>query len=406
MLIFILLMFVIVSISYMIFFVYRPLGSKYFTSSESNVALGKVKLKELTDDIKEGTLSEKSLTVAELDIKTTLAYELEKKHKTLSDKHSFNPLLIILFVAIFTSVTASTLYVKLGVFDIEKKLDTLDAITNISQLESYVERYPDDLFALKKLAHVYFANNNLARSEEIYKRAYDLSKRQNKADVELIIEYASVVAARKNNNLAGVPARLIKEALAFDSNHVSTLYLAGLAAYQQGEFALAKIAWQKARAQMEVGSADYETLNAQISLLDKEFSPVKTQEQMQNKESKDLKKEVHARKIIVRPDISDAVKKKFHTDDFVLIYAKAAHGRPVPIAIRKFRLKTLPEMVVLSDKDAMLEGVNLKSTSSVIVVLRLSKTGMAMKQADDVETQSAIINLSKNPTPTLILILK
>ncbi len=406
MLVFILVILVIISISYVVFFIYQPFEHKYLTSSDSNILLGKVKLKELSDDIKQGTLSKKVLTEAKLDIHSTLAHELEKKQKTLSDKHAFNPLLVILFVAVFTSLIATTLYGGLGVFDIEKKLDTLDAITSISQLEDYIERHPDNVLALKSLARAYFADNDLAHSEEIYKRAYDLNKMQNKTDVELIIEYASVIGARQNNDLAGMPARLIKEALIFDSNNISALYLAGLVAYQQGQFALAKTTLHRARAQMEVGSADYEMLNTQIDALDKEFSLINNQKQVQNKNTQDVAKDTHIRKIIVHPNISDAVKKKFHIDDFVLIYAKAAYTRPIPIAIRKFRLKALPEEVVLSDKDAMLEGVNLTSASTVIVVLRLSKTGLAIKQAGDIEAQSIVIDLSKNPTPTLNLMLK
>jgi len=91
----------------------------------------------------------------------------------------------------------------------------------------------------------------------------------------------------------------------------------------------------------------------------------------------------------VTVSLSPAVAKQAAPDDVVFIFARAAQGPRMPLAIVRKQVKDLPATVVLDDTQAMSPGMNLSSVPEVIVVARVSKSGEARAQAGDLEGTSA-----------------
>ena len=65
----------------------------------------------------------------------------------------------------------------------------------------------------------------------------------------------------------------------------------------------------------------------------------------------------------------------------------------MPIAIKKILLKDFNGVVSLSDADSL--SVKLSESTEVLVVVRISSTGLAVKQADDIEIISDAISLAE-----------
>jgi cytochrome c-type biogenesis protein CcmH len=75
----------------------------------------------------------------------------------------------------------------------------------------------------------------------------------------------------------------------------------------------------------------------------------------------------------------------------------------MPIAIQKLKLKDFNGQIVLSDMNSVMPTKLLSEHDKVLVVARLSRTGGAMKQADDIQITSGVVNVSDNPNITLEL---
>jgi cytochrome c-type biogenesis protein CcmH len=88
---------------------------------------------------------------------------------------------------------------------------------------------------------------------------------------------------------------------------------------------------------------------------------------------------------------------------YLMIYVKAARGRPMPIAIQKIQLKDFTGVVTLTDENSVMPTKKLSQSSKVLAVVRLSKSGSAMRQASDIEAVSQIIDVRDNPTVELKL---
>jgi len=84
-------------------------------------------------------------------------------------------------------------------------------------------------------------------------------------------------------------------------------------------------------------------------------------------------------RVVLSPDIASQVSGK----DTVFIYANAAEGPRMPLAIVRTTVDKLPYDFVLDDSLAMNPQMKLSQVNSVMVRARISKTGNAMPQAGD-----------------------
>jgi cytochrome c-type biogenesis protein CcmH len=96
----------------------------------------------------------------------------------------------------------------------------------------------------------------------------------------------------------------------------------------------------------------------------------------------------------VTVSLSPTMAKQAGPNDTVFIFARAADGPRVPLAIVRKQVKDLPATVVLDDSSAMSPTMRLSSVSEVIVVARVSKSGEAMPKAGDLEGTSAPVKVS------------
>ena len=97
--------------------------------------------------------------------------------------------------------------------------------------------------------------------------------------------------------------------------------------------------------------------------------------------------------IKVTVSLSPAVAKQAAPNDVVYVFARAVSGPRMPLAIVRAQVKDLPATIVLQDSQGtgqgMGQGMTLSSAPEVIVVARVSKSGMANAQNGDLEGMSA-----------------
>lgn len=91
----------------------------------------------------------------------------------------------------------------------------------------------------------------------------------------------------------------------------------------------------------------------------------------------------------VRVRLAEALRQRLHAEDILFVYARAVQGPRMPLAIRRLPASELPLTVRLSDDDAMMPGMNLRSFSEVEIVARISAAGQASPQAGDLIGVSA-----------------
>ncbi|HEY6353647.1 MAG TPA: c-type cytochrome biogenesis protein CcmI, partial [Burkholderiaceae bacterium] len=87
--------------------------------------------------------------------------------------------------------------------------------------------------------------------------------------------------------------------------------------------------------------------------------------------------------------LAAALNGKAAPDDTLFVYARAAQGQRMPLAILRKQVKDLPLTFTLDDSMAMSPAARLSSAQQVVVGARISKRGEAMPQPGDLQGQSA-----------------
>jgi cytochrome c-type biogenesis protein CcmH len=106
------------------------------------------------------------------------------------------------------------------------------------------------------------------------------------------------------------------------------------------------------------------------------------------------KEPIQSRSVKVSVSLVDQFKTQVSFDNAVFIYAKAASGPPMPLAVKRLTVKDLPVTVELSDADAMIPSMMLSSFEDIIIGARVSKSGNPMAQPGDLYIETGPIDRS------------
>lgn len=363
------------SIAFVVYFFYKPLKNN--TVQQTNASIAKEKIQQLELEFKNGALDKVSFEEAKKDILKTLTLDEENQKKTVN-KNNYSKSLLISIVAVSLSVLLFH-YHNLGSpenTEIKQAQPSVQSL--LFKMEQHLTQNPQDVKAWSMLGQTYFSMQQLQKANNAFTKAYEL----NPNDADIILSLASGLAAINNNQLLGKPVQLIQKVLQKNPNNVKALWLAGYATYQAGNYPLAQKTWEKTYNLMAKNDPE-RTMIAQY---------IKDIKRLQNERNANSK---------ITVSISLAKSINANPNDFVMVYARTPTGMKMPVAIKKIRVADLPTTVILTDEDAAMPTRKLSQMTEVIVFVRLSKTGQAIQQADDIVVQSGVLNPNNKPELSL-----
>jgi len=241
------------------------------------------------------------------------------------------------------------------------------------QLTALVERLaakmrdnPDDAEGWRLLGRSYAALGRFPEALDAYAKAAARKPR----DADLLADMADVLATTRKERLQGEPEKLVLRALEIDPQNLKALALAGTAAFDRKDFDAAARYWQRMLPLVDPGSDDARQIQASIA-------EART---LGGAASSALKGQVR---------LSPKLAGKAAPDDVVFIFARAVEGPPMPLAVKRARVRDLPVEFALDDSMAMAPGMNLSAHARVVVGARVSKSGQPTPQAGDLQGFSA-----------------
>lgn len=187
-------------------------------------------------------------------------------------------------------------------------------------------------------------------------------------------ELAQALFLRAGNTITPEVREHTREALAMAPNMPTALGLAGIDAYQSGDYQKAIDYWQQALVQLNPDSAASQALSGGIARAQVALSKsggAQTQPVASEGPALSVKVALDGSKVSVDPN------------DTVFIYARAWQGPKMPLAIKKVKVADLPIEVVLDSTMAMSQGMDLSSFPQVEVVARVSSSGSAISKPGD-----------------------
>lgn len=220
-------------------------------------------------------------------------------------------------------------------------------------------------------------------------QAYERAVALRKDDPELLADYADALALRNNSRLAGEPMKWVKRALKIDPHNIKALSLAGTHAFDRKDYAGAVKYWQQV---VEFGTADHPLVQQVGPSLararDMAGLPIAAKKPETQRPAAATGASVSG-----TVTLSASLSKQISPEDTVFIFARAAEGSRMPLAIVRKQVRDLPFQFSLDDSMAMSPAGRLSGASKIIVGARVSKTGDALPQPGDLTGQIGPVKL-------------
>ncbi len=254
--------------------------------------------------------------------------------------------------------------------------------TMIESLAARLKDNPDDAAGWAMLGRSYAAIGRHDQAEPALKRALALHG----DDAVLLTDYADALAMVNGRNLEGEPSRLIERALKIDPSNIKALALAGTHAFVRKDYAAALRHWEKL-AQLAPSGEMAQQIQGGIDEARKlSGTPAPTAAQVATPTQALA---LPGASVSGTVALDPALVAKARPDDTLFVFARAAEGSRMPLAILRKQVKDLPLRFTLDDSMAMTPTARLSSASRVVVGARISARGDATPQAGDLQGFSA-----------------
>ncbi|MBI5751307.1 MAG: c-type cytochrome biogenesis protein CcmI [Hydrogenophilales bacterium] len=401
--------------------VLRPLLSKREIATpdqiESNAAIYRGQLDDLERDLAAGTLDAEHYAESRRELERRLLDEASPSaapRPSAARRWRF-----ALLVAALLPLTALGLYYQLGSRDAISyaPLDNLmaqakpEGHAKDADLDPLVARLaarlrdktPEDGEGWALLARSYVELKRHAEASAAFAKAAALLPR----DPVLLVDYADALAMAQGRRMEGKPAQLVEQALALDPRNEKALMLAATHEFDRHRYPEAIKYWERLSHVAPPGSesakealASIEESKAIISgkaVAAAPAAPVEAPAQAMAAPRAASAAEIRG-EVTLAPALASRVK----PTDTLFIFARAATGSRMPVAILTAKAGALPYRFTLSDSMNLMPGRNLSKMESVVVVARITSSGQATVQSGDLEGATPPLRPGGQPVKLVI----
>jgi cytochrome c-type biogenesis protein CcmH len=382
----------IVLIAVALLFIVPPLARRAARPRETrdavNAAIYRDQLRELESDLRAGTLAPDQHEKARLEIEARLIADLGKGDASAESPRGARGAALALGLAI--PICALAVYVSVG----NPRAVSPPAAEgagphgmSVAQFEALVARLaarmkdnPEDAEGWMMLGRSYAVMGRFGESSEAYAKAAARMPQ----DAQLLADYADSLAMAQGRTLKGEPERLLLRALAIDPNNVKARVLAGTAAFGRNDRTAAISHWERALSVLPEESDTAQRLRASIA---KARAPG---EEAQVAKRAPATGGVRVSGVVrIDPKLAG----KVAPDDTVFIFARAAEGPRMPLAVLRKQGRDLPVRFTLDDSMAMAPQMRLSAFPRVVIGARVSRSANASARPGDLQGSSAPVGV-------------
>ncbi len=397
-----LLLMLLVAVVILIYPLLRVRRSTAIAYKDSNLGLYDDKVAELEADLAEGRIEHEQYQQARQEIDRELLADVPTESQETAPLHYGATLKrqpgLAVMISVFLPTLALLVYMKLGMHASTEMQDphvqaqaaaqqtnqagSVEAMT--AALAQRIKQQGGSLEEWTMLARAHKHLGQYVQSSEAYAQVLKMNP-----SAEVMIERSEVIALANNQRFTPEARELVMQALQMEPGNPNVLWFAGVAEFQAGNYRnsidhLSQLS-EQARQDPQVERSLRMYIDRAREALVAAGEQVPTTDEIMGATSTTAASadSGSGASLQVSIDVNNDVRSRFKAGDAVFVYAKAAAGPKMPLAVQRLTLDQLPTTVTLDDSMAMVEGMNMSSFGSVIVSARVTNTGSAIAKAGD-----------------------
>jgi cytochrome c-type biogenesis protein CcmH len=348
------------------------------------LAIYKQRLLELEQEQEAGLITDEQLQTVKMEIERNLLDEMHAQDGAPAAATRIPPdwkTAVAVLIAI--PVLALGLYFQIGQPGIIEALRMTaphgSADEQLASIEQMVDKLarrlqgqPEDREGWTMLARSYKVLGRFAEAAAAYEHVLSLTG----DDPDVLLQYADAMATANGNRLSGRPAELVHRALALSPDNSMGLWLAGMAAREQGDHNTALNYWERLLPQLQNDPDSYQEVSQLIRGARQELGLAAVTEPQTPAAGSD-------KRIRVRVTLAEDLAGRISPAATLFVYARATSGPPMPLAAARKQARDLPLELVLDDSMAMMPELRMSGFDRVQVHARISKSGTPTESSGD-----------------------
>ena len=362
----------------------RREASGRLSRSAVNVAVYRDQFRELEADLRAGTLSADHYEKARRELEARLLDDVGGAEVAAGLPQWGRRAALVLGLAV--PLAAAGLYFVVGNPQALAPQAAADAAHNLDpqQMQALVERLAE---RLKNNSDEVEGWVMLARSYVVLGRfgeaaaAYATAAARLPGDAQVLADYADALAMAQGRRLQGEPEKIIARALQVDPDNVKALALAGTVAFEKQDYATAVAHWERILRLAPQDSELAQSIRASVA----EAQALGGGSPAPRERVAAAGNNAISGVVKLAPELAA----KVAPTDTVFIFARAADGPRMPLAIMRKQARELPVTFTLDDSMAMTPDTRLSNFPRVVVGARISKAANATPQPGDLQGASS-----------------
>ena len=255
----------------------------------------------------------------------------------------------------------------------------------IVELKQRSKKDPGDLQAWMMLAQAHRIQGELDEAIAAYQKAGALAPSGAPDTARLLAEHAEALLMKRQGDFAGEPIALLERALQNNPDDQKALGLMGAGLYRLGKPEQGIGYLRKLMASLPPDSEQSRQIGAVVQRIESELAsaaanpvnPANTAAASGRTGSNT------ATSLTGQVRIADALLSKLPTPAVVFVVARPADGQRMPVAVSRQAFSSQPFEFKLTDEQSMTAERKLSGFDSVIIEVRLSASGNAIRQSGD-----------------------
>ncbi len=364
----------------------RKRGSGGVQAREANFAILRDQRAELEGDVAAGTLSADQFKGAREDLERR-ALEEAREPRAEGGALPSRARATAFVLAVTIPLAAGALYMQFGTPGAlssqpdapAARFTPQEVEAMVAKLAARLEQKPDDGNGWALLARSYLVMKRPKEAVAAYERATAILK----DNADLLADYADALALLQDRHIDGKSLQMVERALTIDPAQWKALAMAGSAAFERKDYKKAVAYWEKLQSRAEPGSEFAREIAANLEEA-RQLGGIKAVAAPAAKPSSGATSP-SAASVEGSVTLNGKFADKAAPTDAVFVFARAAQGPRMPLAVMRMQVKDLPAKFHLDDSLAMSTEMKLSKFSNIVIGARISKSADATPQSGDLQ---------------------
>ncbi|HEA15434.1 MAG TPA: c-type cytochrome biogenesis protein CcmI [Pseudoalteromonas prydzensis] len=388
-----------------------------YNANSELIAIFHQRLGELANDLSEQRIDQVNHDESVVELKRRLLNELSPEKSLMSKGNNrifalTGSAFLVAFTVIFYTATGSQqqlqnwhsamdnlpAYGERAVMQQGEPLSQNELQAFALGLRTKLAQSGDDQVAWMLLGRVAMSLNEYDMAQQ----SFDKVLRLDPDNMPVLISYSQVLLLEGSDANMTRAAGMLSKVLKDDPTNLDAISLLALIAYERHDWLQAKAAFEVLLNSMDKQDSRYSMIAQRITEIEENITAGNTQQQVQQGSDED-NNVAQTSTIKVTVDLAQQLVDKLPTQGTLFVFAKAANGPPMPLAVVKLTDYRFPIEVQLSDSNAMVAGLTLSSVEQIILTARISKDASVMPATGELEGRSEVLERSQTQAYDLLI---